>query len=113
MNKLTGKQEQVLTFIQHYICQHRHGPFIREIQSACHIASYKSVIDRLNALEHKGFIKREPNKHRAIKVVLPKLAAAVRPAPPAAAVDPAPAPESVSSPASDPQPTILQARTIS
>ena len=56
-------------FIQRYISEHRQGPLIREIQSGCLIASYKSCVDRLNALEHKGFIKRIPNKHRGIKVV--------------------------------------------
>ena len=48
--------------------EYRRAPFIREIQSACQVASYKSVIDRLNALERKGFIKRIPNKHRAIRI---------------------------------------------
>ena len=56
-------------FIQRYLSEHRRSPLIREIQLGCQIASYKSVIDRLNALEHKGFIKRVPNKHRGIKLV--------------------------------------------
>ena len=42
---------------------------IREIQLGCQIASYKSALDRLNALERKGFIKRAPNKHRGIRVL--------------------------------------------
>ena len=56
-------------FIQRYIEEHRRSPFIREIQLGCQIASYKSAIDRLNALERKGFIKRTPNKHRGIRIV--------------------------------------------
>jgi repressor LexA len=68
VNKLTEKQERVLEFIHGYLTQHQRGPFIREIQQGCGIASYKSVVDRLNALEHKGFIKRTPNKHRSIKL---------------------------------------------
>jgi len=41
---------------------------IREIQIGCGIASYKSAIDRLNALERKGYIKRAPHKHRGIRL---------------------------------------------
>jgi len=64
---LTSKQLAVLEFIQRYFTEHRKSPLIREIQLGCQIASYKSVLDRLNALEHKGYIKRVPNKHRGIK----------------------------------------------
>ena len=66
MTKVTQKQQTVLDYLHQYLGEHRRAPFLREIQEACRIASYKSVIDRLNALEHKGFIKRIPNKHRAI-----------------------------------------------
>ena len=68
MTKLTQKQQTVLDYLHRYLGEHRRAPFLREIQEACRIASYKSVIDRLNALEHKGFIKRIPNKHRAIHI---------------------------------------------
>jgi repressor LexA len=66
LTKLTRKQHTVLEYIQRYLAEHRQSPFIREIQTGCQIASYKSTIDRLNALERKGFIKRAPNKHRGI-----------------------------------------------
>jgi len=66
--RLTTKQQTVLDFIQRYLAEHRMSPLIREIQFGCQIASYKSVIDRLNALERKHFILREPNKHRSIRV---------------------------------------------
>ena len=72
----------MLEYIQAYIAEHRHSPLIREIQAACQIASYKSAIDRLGALEHKGFIKRVPNKHRGIKIVKRMLQAVpIRPEP--------------------------------
>ena len=58
----------MLEYIQRYITEHRRAPFIREIQTACQIVSYKSAVDRLNALERKGFIRRTPNKHRAIQL---------------------------------------------
>lgn len=66
---LTPKQQAVYDFINRYFTQHRASPLIREIQEGCSIASYKSALDRLNALERKRFIRREPNKHRGIKLV--------------------------------------------
>lgn len=65
---LTHKQQLVFEFIQRYLAEHRRSPLIREIQLGCQIASYKSVIDRLNALERKRFIRRLPNKHRGIRL---------------------------------------------
>ena len=59
----------MLAFIERYFEKHRCSPLIREIQADRQIASYKSAIDRLNALERKGFIRRIPNKHRGIKVI--------------------------------------------
>ena len=66
---LTPKQQTVYDFINRYFTQHRVSPLIREIQDGCGIASYKSALDRLNALERKRFIRRAPNKHRGIKLV--------------------------------------------
>ncbi len=55
-------------FIRQYFTDHRQSPLIREIQSGCQIVSYKSALDRLNALERKGYIKRVPSKHRGIRL---------------------------------------------
>lgn len=66
---LTQKQQTVFEFLQRYVSEHQGSPLIREIQQGCQIASYKSAIDRLNALERKGYIKRAPNKHRGITLV--------------------------------------------
>ena len=56
-------------FLQSYFSEHRKFPLIREVQAGCEISSYKSALDRLNALERKGYIKRTPNKHRGIRIV--------------------------------------------
>lgn len=58
----------MLGFIRDYLHEYRRSPLIREIQIGCGIASYKSAIDRLNALERKGYIKRAPHKHRGIRL---------------------------------------------
>ena len=65
---LTPKQQAVYEFLVRYIGEHRQSPLIREIQLACQIFSYKSAVDRLNALEHKRVIRRIPNKHRGIQL---------------------------------------------
>jgi len=66
---LTQKQQTLFEFLQKYFAEHRRSPLIREIQAGCQIASYKSALDRLNALERKGLIRRVPNKHRGIKLL--------------------------------------------
>ena len=67
--KLTKKQKKVLEFIQQYFKEEKQSPYIREIQQACGIISYKSAFDKLLALEKKGYIKRTLNKHRSIEIV--------------------------------------------
>jgi len=68
-NKLTKKQKAVLDFIKHHIHEKSQAPYIREIQDACGIISYKSAVDKLLALERKGHIKRTINKHRSIELL--------------------------------------------
>lgn len=67
--KLTKKQKAVLDFIKRYIGEKKQAPYIREIQDGCGITSYKSAVDKLLALEKKGYIERTLNKHRSIKIV--------------------------------------------
>lgn len=67
--KLTEKQEAILRYLQVYLMTHKQSPLIREIQSGCGIASYKSTVDRLNALERKGWIERVTNRHRGIQLL--------------------------------------------
>jgi len=68
LNKLTQNQEKVYIFIRDYISQNKRSPYLREIKQACNIQSHKSVIDRLTALERKGYIKRKINQHRSIRL---------------------------------------------
>ena len=63
---LTEKQGAVYSFIKSYIEKNNHSPYIREIQKGCGFLSYKGAIDKLLALERKGYIQRKLNKHRSI-----------------------------------------------
>ncbi|NQT90487.1 MAG: hypothetical protein HQ558_04455 [Candidatus Omnitrophica bacterium] len=65
---LTKKQKAVFDFIKRYMDETKQSPYIREIQDACGIVSYKSAVDKLLALEKKGYIKRALNKHRSIEL---------------------------------------------
>lgn len=67
--KLTKKQKAVYDFIKRYIETNSKAPYIREVQEACGMVSYKSAVDKLLALEKKGYIQRTLNKHRSIKVM--------------------------------------------
>lgn len=69
-----------MDYIACYLAEHRRPPLIREIQAGCQIASYKSVMDRLVALERKGYIRREPYKHRSVQLVHPQAALSEQPA---------------------------------
>jgi len=63
---LTQKQLDVYNYLKEYINKYHKSPYIREIQMACGINSYKSIVDRLSSLEKKGYISRRLNKHRSI-----------------------------------------------
>lgn len=63
---LTQKQLDVYNFLRDYMTKNNKSPYVREIQKGCGINSYKIALDRLSALEKKGYISRELNKHRSI-----------------------------------------------
>ncbi len=68
MNDLTDRQRKVLTFIEKHQSRYGYPPTMREI--ADHIgAKWSHGIERhLQALERKGFIKREAVKSRGIRL---------------------------------------------
>ena len=63
---MTKKQQAVYDYIRTYMENNSISPYIREIQEGCNIQCYKSTVDKLLALEKKGYIKRSLNKHRSI-----------------------------------------------
>jgi len=75
---LTPRQRRVLEFIRASIEQRGYPPSIREIGQSVGLASSSSVAHQLKALETKGFIRRDPNRPRALEVFLPDVLAARR-----------------------------------
>jgi repressor LexA len=75
---LTPRQQRVLETLKDAIEQRGYPPSMREIGQAVGLTSSSSVAHQLKTLEAKGFLKRDPNRPRAIEVFLPELMAARR-----------------------------------
>jgi repressor LexA len=90
---LTPRQQRVLEVIRESIEGRGYPPSMREIGERVGLTSSSSVAHQLRTLEEKGFIKRDPNRPRAMQVFSPSEAtetgtgdAAVNPMPAAAYV---------------------------
>src|SRR5690349_22075070 len=68
---LTPRQQRVLTVIHESVSQRGYPPSMREIGEKVGLTSSSSVAHQLRTLEEKGFIKRDPNRPRALTVSLP------------------------------------------
>jgi repressor LexA len=81
---LTPRQRLVLETIRSCVEQRGYPPSMREIGEAVGLTSPSSVKHQLTTLERKGFLRRDPNRPRAIEVVQPddaRRTAAPEPAP--------------------------------
>ena len=88
---LTLRQRKILEMISATVTARGYPPSIREMGDAVGLASSSSVAHQLKVLEAKGFLRRDPNRPRALEVLLTGQAAAGKQAEPAprlpAAVD--------------------------
>ena len=75
---LTPRQQRVLAHIKDAIEKRGYPPSMREIGEAVGLTSSSSVAHQLRVLEEKGFLKRDPNRPRALEVFLPEVMAARR-----------------------------------
>jgi repressor LexA len=75
---LTPRQQRVLAHIKEAIEKRGYPPSMREIGEAVGLTSSSSVAHQLKVLEEKGFLKRDPNRPRALEVFLPEVMAARR-----------------------------------
>ena len=66
---LTARQRGVLDTIRSAVETRGYPPSMREIGEAVGLTSPSSVAHQLAALERKGFLRRDPNRPRAIEVV--------------------------------------------
>ena len=68
---LTPRQQRVLAHIKEAIEKRGYPPSMREIGEAVGLTSSSSVAHQLKVLEQKGYLKRDPNRPRALQVFLP------------------------------------------
>lgn len=75
---LTPRQQRVLAHIKDSIEKRGYPPSMREIGASVGLTSTSSVAHQLRVLEEKGYLKRDPNRPRALEVFLPEVMAARR-----------------------------------
>jgi len=68
---LTMRQRQILLMIRDSLAERGYPPSIREIAEHAGLASSSSAAHQLKVLEGKGFLRRDPNRPRALEVSLP------------------------------------------
>lgn len=68
---LTARQRRILEFIRDWVERYGYPPSVREIGEAVGLVSPSSVAYQLKALETKGFLRRDPNRPRAVDVRSP------------------------------------------
>jgi repressor LexA len=68
---LTARQRRILEFIRDWVERYGYPPSVREIGEAVGLVSPSSVAYQLKELEKKGFLRRDPNRPRAVDVRSP------------------------------------------
>jgi repressor LexA len=67
---LSEKQLAILEMIQRAVATHGYPPSMREIGDAVGLSSLSSVTHQLNQLELSGYLRRDPNRPRALEVLI-------------------------------------------
>ncbi len=65
---LTPRQQRVLTVIRESLASRGYPPSMREIGDRVGLTSSSSVAHQLRTLEEKGYLRRDPNRPRAMTV---------------------------------------------
>ncbi|HVA30426.1 MAG TPA: transcriptional repressor LexA [Gaiellaceae bacterium] len=65
---LTGRQQEIWSFLVEYVDRHGYPPTVREIGEAVGLASPSTVHAHLANLERAGLLKRDPTKPRALEL---------------------------------------------
>lgn len=67
---LSDKQREILGVIQASVARRGYPPSMREIAEAVGLASLSSVSHQLGQLELSGYLRRDPNRPRALEVLI-------------------------------------------
>lgn len=71
MEKLTNKQEKILTTIKKFIANNGYSPSIRELCTLCNLSSTATMFVHLKNLTSKGYINQAGSKSRTIELNVP------------------------------------------
>ena len=66
---LSERQQEILDFLSDFTARKGFPPSVRDIGEAVGLSSSSTVHSHLNALEDKGYIRRDPSSARAISVI--------------------------------------------
>ncbi|HET8527453.1 MAG TPA: transcriptional repressor LexA [Gaiellaceae bacterium] len=66
--ELTGRQQEIWSFLTEYVDRHGYPPTVREIGEAVGLASPSTVHAHLANLERAGLLRRDPTKPRALEL---------------------------------------------
>jgi repressor LexA len=66
--KLTKRQKEILDFISGFIDREGYSPSMEEIAAHFQFASLNAVFKHLQAIESRGYLRRDPNRARAIEI---------------------------------------------
>nr|WP_246019348.1 transcriptional repressor LexA [Saccharothrix australiensis] len=77
---LTLRQRKVLDVIRDWLDRFGYPPSVREIGEAVGLTSTSSVAHQLRALERKGYLRRDPNRPRAVGVLPTEIVTGLDPA---------------------------------
>ncbi|GAA4286785.1 transcriptional repressor LexA [Georgenia daeguensis] len=66
--ELTDRQRMILDTIREAVAAHGYPPSMREIGEAVGLTSPSSVKHQLGVLERKGYVRRDPNRPRALEL---------------------------------------------
>lgn len=76
---LTPRQQRVLAVIRWWVDRYGYPPSVREIGEAVGLTSTSSVHHQLGALQRKGYLRRDPNRPRAVGMLTTESASKVNP----------------------------------
>ncbi|KMS82270.1 transcriptional repressor LexA [Prauserella rugosa] len=77
---LTPRQQRVLAVIRWWVDRYGYPPSVREIGEAVGLTSTSSVSYQLQTLQKKGFLRRDPNRPRAVGMLTSDAMSKVAPA---------------------------------
>lgn len=66
---ISRKRLNILNYIRDFMTQHGYAPTVRDIVRGCQISTSSVVQYHLNVLEKEGFIKRDPQIFRSIRLM--------------------------------------------